>query len=268
MGQTLAQLDQAAVRYASRAALGPLSLEVQRGDFLGVLGPNGAGKTTLLKALAGLVPLSAGRLVLRGKQYPARATPIGPTGRTSVGVLFRQEEFNLSLPLSVWEVVAFGRTGAAGIGRRLAPADRMAIENALAALGLGAFSARLYRELSDGERQKTQLARLLAQEAELILLDEPTAHLDLDWQERLTELLERLYRGGGGTFVMVTHDVERLPACCNRVLLLKQGRVMAQGPRSEVLRAERLSELYGLEVELVERGRRCAAFGAGVGSPG
>jgi iron complex transport system ATP-binding protein len=220
--------------------LGPVDLKIGRGDFLGVVGPNGAGKSTLLHALHGGIRFGAG---VR-------------TGRADGGFLFQQQECSLTVPFRVEEVVAFGRAG-----RR--PRNPGAVEAALEAFELLPLRRRLYRELSGGERQKVQFARLLATEAEILFLDEPTAGLDPDWQERVTGLVEMLYRRHRRTMVMVTHDLDRLPACCNQAALIKNGRILKSGPPAEVFTPSALSELYGCCMEVVVRDERFHAFSTG-----
>jgi ABC-type cobalamin/Fe3+-siderophores transport system ATPase subunit len=238
------------VRRSGRLLLGPLDLVIGRGEFWGVVGPNGAGKTTLLRVLAGLERIAAGE---RDLGLP----------RQAIGLLFQEHDYLPDVPFSVRDVVAFGCAGGVPVGptpRRLQEGE---VDRALALLGLGALDRRLYRELSGGERQKVQLARLLAQQAQLLLLDEPSAGLDLDWQERLTALVAEVYARSGAAVVMVTHDVDRLPACCGRVLLLRAGRPLAVGTPAEVLTAGRLSELYGCRMEVGEQAGRYHAHSLG-----
>jgi iron complex transport system ATP-binding protein len=143
------------------------------------------------------------------------------------------------------------------------PNNLAAVDHALDLLDLVRMRGRLYRELSGGERQKVQLARLLAQDADLLLLDEPTAGLDLDWQERLTSLVEELHDRTGVAVVMVTHEAHHLPGCCEKVLLLRNGRAVAAGTPSEVFTPDLLSELYGCRIEVMERQGRYFAHSLG-----
>jgi len=235
MAETLIELNGAEVP----RRLGPLDFKIERGGFYGVVGPNGAGKSTLLHALHG------------GFRFP----PGVRIGTRAGGFLFQQQECSLTVPFRVEEVVAFGR---AGLRRNAA-----AVEAALAEFDLQPLRHRLYRELSGGERQKVQFARLLATEAEVLFLDEPTAGLDPDWQERVTGLVETLYRRYQRTMVMVTHDLDRLPACCNQAALIKNGRILRSGPPAEVFTPSALSKLYGCRMEVVVREGRFHAFSTG-----
>ncbi len=228
--------------------LGPLDLEIGCGELWGVVGPNGAGKTTLLRAIAGLERADAGGVTVAGR-------PAGAGVRGLVGWLSQHSDQPPEVPFTVAEVASFGRPG------RRSPDDQRAVADALEALGLTGFSERRYRELSGGERRKVELARLLAGRAELLLLDEPAAGLDLDWQERMTVLVGELARRHGRTVIMVSHDTGRLPAGCDGVLLLDRGRAIACGPPRDVLTGANLSGVFGVPLEVAERGGR---FFAGV----
>ena len=256
MGAALIELKEAIAAWRGRPVLGPLDLRLEAGDFLGVVGPNGAGKTSLLRLLAGRLPLHGGQRVV--SPPPAGQALTGAEERAwtrrAVGWLFQRQEDPGQVPFTVRDVVGFARVGAAASG------DGEAVSEAMALLGILPLADRLYRELSGGEQQKVHLARLCARHPELYLLDEPTAGLDLDWQERLTQLVETLYRHSGRTVVMVTHDVDRLPACCRRVLLLKHGRCVALGAPADVLTADTLSGLYDCPMVVVGRGGRFHAF--------
>jgi ABC-type Mn2+/Zn2+ transport system ATPase subunit len=249
MATLLAGLESAVVSYRGRSVLGPLSLSVAPGDFLGVVGPNAAGKSTLLEALAGLRPLGAGR-----------REPAPP--RADVGLLFQHHDYLPDIPFTAEDVVAFGRVPRLGVLRRPGPADRDAVGNALARLDLEAVRRQPYRELSGGMRRRVHLARLLAQDATLVLLDEPTAGLDPAIQEDLIGTIAAL-PGPCRAVVMVTHDIDHLPASCNRVLLLKGGRPLAEGAPSDVLTEERLSALYDCRMGVERQDGRFVALRLG-----
>jgi len=140
--------------------------------------------------------------------------------------------------------------------RRLSAADRSICASWADRLGLGTLQRRPYSDLSGGERRKVHLARALAQEPELLLLDEPAGHLDLRWQEELTFLVERLWRDTRVSVVMVTHEFRHVPAGATRLVLLGQGRVLASGSDEDVLRPDVLASAFGVEVEAVRRGGR------------
>jgi len=256
--ETLIDASNLTVRYGARRALGPLNLTVQRGEFWGIVGPNGAGKSSLLHALAGLASRVDGRLQLCGQSVLGgrRSQAL----RQAVAVLFQHHDDVSEAPFTVADVVGFGRTACGVLGRRWNASDQGAVDRALEALGLSGFRARLYRELSGGERRKVQIARLLAQESELLLMDEPVAGLDMDWQERLTCLAGDLHLRHGKTVLFVTHDVANLPGCCTNVLLLNRGQTFGIGAPAEVLCSDTLSRLYGCPICVERRADRYVAF--------
>jgi len=245
MGEPLIVCREATLAYRRFPVLGPVSLELQRGDFLGVVGPNGAGKSSLLRLMSGQArPLSGYvRVNCDGMAY-----------------LLQHHDYMRQIPFTVEDVVAFGRVRGNTLAFRPGRGDSEAIATALADMGLTEMRRRLYRELSGGEQRKVHFARLAAQGAEVALLDEPTAGLDLDWQERVTRLASRFHSEKGKTVVMVTHDADRLPAACNKVLLLKDGLVLDEGRPEQVFQPQKLSELYDCAIEVVERDGRYHAF--------
>ena len=253
MAATLVDCLNLEVGFGGTTVLGPISMRVERGDFWGVVGPNGAGKSTLLRILAGQI-------------RPSRGTVKRDCG--DAAYMLQYHNYSDDLPFRVRDVVGFGCVDTRTLGVVFGRNKRGLIDYALSELGLGELKNRLYRELSGGEQRKVQFARLAVQGSDLALLDEPTTGLDLDWQERVTSMASDLYLKRRRTIVMVTHDVDRLPRCCNKVMLLKNGRVLGRGSPAEVFRAELLSKLYGCAVEVVERDGRYHAFSTERGSVG
>ncbi len=254
------EIENVEVRYGRRRALGPVSLTLHRGEFLGVVGPNGAGKSTLLRVLAGLQPVHDGGIRLFGKAVATRRLRRCRALARDVGFLFQRHDFTPELPFTVEDVVRFGRVHPEWLRFRFSAEDQAAVETALQSLGLSSMRSRLYRELSGGERQKVQFARLLAQEARILLLDEPTAGLDLDARERVTTLAAEMRSTFGKTVIMVTHEVDRLPADTDKVLLLDCGRVAAFGPPEAVLTPRLLARAYRCPVVVLQQNGRFHAF--------
>ncbi|MFC1490271.1 ABC transporter ATP-binding protein [Candidatus Latescibacterota bacterium] len=264
MAKAIIQCNDVVVCNKNKTILGPLSLHVHPGEFWGIVGPNGAGKSTLLKAISGLLSLSSGNISLFGEIVSSQKKRSPAAIRKRIGILLQYHNYYPDLPVTVEDVVFFGRVGLRGIGKSFSADDRSAVEKAIDEFDLMSIRKRLYRELSGGEKRKSHLARLVAQGSDILLLDEPTAGLDLDWQERLTHLTEKLYRIHGKTVVMVTHDVDRLPSCCNRILLLKDGEIVAAGKPADVLIDKTLSELYGCKIEVREKNNRYHAYSMGL----
>lgn len=250
-GNFLAEFRAARFEASGSTVLGPLDLAIKPGEFWGVAGPNGAGKTTLLMALMGQRQPAGGSVRLRWWE---------DWGRLGAGILLQHHHVHPNLPLSVEETVGLGFAGRPG-----RPEDRKKLEWAMETAGVVRLKDRPYRDLSGGERRKTQIARLLAQGAPLLLLDEPFAGLDPDWQERLARLVETLWRRHHRTVVMVTHAAEALPLRPSKMLLLKSGRVLASGGSKSVLTGTNLSKLYGCPMGLAVRAGRPHAFSLGQG---
>ena len=250
-------LDHVCVRRAHRDILSVDRLEVSPGQFLAILGRNGAGKTTLLNLCCGLLKPTHGRVLLNGAELRGVRAP---SLRRRIGYLPQAAEYNADLPLTVEEVVRLGRAALRGLLRPFTSEDRDITNRWIEHLGLAAFRRRTFRTLSGGEQQKVLLARAMVQEPELLLLDEPGAHLDIDWRRRLTDTIESIYREAQVTVVMVSHDVALIPACCTRISLMEGGLITASGPPDHVLNSDTLSNLYGCRVDVFEHhGARYAA---------
>jgi iron complex transport system ATP-binding protein len=239
-------------RAGGRTILGPLDLDVRRGECLAVVGPNGAGKTTLLRTLAGLLRPYRGELRLEGRLFAgfarrqlARRIAYVPQIRPS------------RVPLKVEEVVLLGRYPHLS-SLQLAPraADFAAVEAALAAAGIGALRGRAVDALSGGERQAVFIASALAQEADLLVLDEPTIHLDALHQRDLVALLLRLKAATERTVVLATHDLNLASLLGDRLLGLREGKVIAVGRPAEIIEPETLDRLFSARFEIVRAGAR------------
>jgi iron complex transport system ATP-binding protein len=236
-----------------RTLLHAVSFELGGGQLLAVIGPNGAGKTTLARLLCGVLRPDTGSVEL-GEQ------PLAGLSRREVArrVAVVPQELALDFPFQVREMVAMGRAPHLGALARERSVDVAAVERSLAELGLTPLATRTFPTLSGGEKQRVLLARARAQEADLLLLDEPTAHMDLGQRLHAFEWLrgwleaDRARRGA----VVVTHELELAARFADRVLLLDQGRVAAEGPPAEVLQAERIAEVYQVEARLLEVGGR------------
>jgi iron complex transport system ATP-binding protein len=232
--------------YHDREVLHEVTFELGRGEFCGLLGPNGSGKSTLLKALAGVLRPWSGRAELFGADVRtlspraiARRVAVIPQG---VSILF---------PFSVEEVVAMGRHPHLGRFEREGRRDREAIERALEETETAALARRPLDELSGGEQQRVVIARALAQEPELLLLDEPTTHLDINHQVEVFELLARLNRERALTVLAVSHDVNVCAEYCRRLMVLKAGRLVASGTPRELVTPALIRDVYGAAVSVV-----------------
>lgn len=228
------------VRYggAAAAALAEASCSVAASSLVAVVGPNGSGKTTLVRAVSGLTPIAAGEIRIAGR--PVAQWPRGELARVLATVSQREESV---FPLSVAETVMLGRY--AHLGPLAAPAerDREAVRQALRRCDVADLADRPVDSLSGGEWQRVRIARALAQEPRLLVLDEPTASLDVRHEMELFELVRGLVDGGLAGLV-ITHHLNLAARYADRMLLLSEGRVVAEGTPAEVLRQDVLRRVF------------------------
>ncbi len=220
-------------------------LTVSEGEMIGILGPNGTGKTTLLRLAAGSLRPGSGAVEVRGSDLAT----IGPRARArTIGVV--PQENHLVHDFSVEEVVLMGRGPHLGLLGLEGPRDREIAHAVMTRTNVLDLAKRPFRTLSGGERQRVVVARALAQQPLILLLDEPTAFLDLRHQVAIYALLEKLNRESGLTVVVASHDVNLAARHCRRLILLHEGRIYADGPPAEVLRVETFRTVFGVDVEV------------------
>jgi len=167
------------------------------------------------------------------------------------------------MPLTVREVVSIGRAGLAGLFRPLSKPDWQVVDGWMERLGIAALAGSAFHEISGGEQRKAVIARAMVQQPQLLLLDEPTANLDLGWRERIVETVQTLYEETRLAVVLVCHELEVLPSCCQRVVLLDLGRVLATGTPERVFTNQQVAALYGRGLAAVHHGGRHAVIPAG-----
>jgi iron complex transport system ATP-binding protein len=238
--------DGVTVEVRTRAILRDVSLDLEAGERVALVGPNGAGKSTLLRVLAGTLRPTSGRVLLGD-------TPIGQLERPEIARRLAVVPQQTALPFAmrVEEVVALGRLPHEAPLRGTRPADRAATAAAIERVGLGHLMGRDARELSLGERQLVLLALAVAQDAPILLLDEPTVHLDLRHQVEAMELLRDLNERDGTAMVAVLHDLGLATHFFPRLVVIEHGRVIADGPPADVLTDRLIREVFGVEPALV-----------------
>jgi zinc transport system ATP-binding protein len=245
--QPIIELEHVTVTFQDLLALDDVSLSVPRGSFLALIGPNGAGKTTLLQVILGLIRPAKGSVRIFGKN---RAEFNGE--RRRIGYVPQLMSVDLNFPISVGEVVLMGRFGRIGLFRRPSAVDRAAALEAMKRVGIADLAERPIRRLSGGQRQRVFLARALANEPELLLLDEPTTGVDAVSSESLYELLRTLH-AGGITMLVVSHDVGVVASYVEGVVCINR-RVVAHGRPAEVLGSDELAKMYGCEAMFFHHG--------------
>ena len=234
---------------ASQWVIQNVSFRVESGEMLGIVGPNGSGKTSLLKLLANILPPQEGSIALFGK-------PLAELRRESVAksVAFVPQDTHQAFPFSVAETVLTGRFPHhhrtfwdLGFGWE-SPEDRAVAQQAMRTMDVWHLAERPVTGLSGGERQRVVIARAVAQDPEVLLLDEPTAFLDLQHQIDICSVLHRLKHERGLTIIMVSHDLNLASQYCDRIVMLKDGAVFAMGRPKEVMRPDVLQAVYGCAV--------------------
>jgi len=225
--------------YDGKKVIRDISFSLEEKGFLGIIGPNGAGKTTLLKAIARSLRPCAGRIIYCGKDiFTFRINALAK----EIAVL--PQSLETSFSFNVEEFVSLGRFPYLGLFSRFSSLDRQAVERALFLTETQELKERKINELSIGERQRVFLAQALAQEPRLLILDEPTAHLDIAHQLQVLSLLGRLNSQNGLSILMVLHDLNMASEFCRKLILLHEGRIYACGTAKEVLTYENIEAVY------------------------
>lgn len=226
--------------YGKKAVLKDMSFAVNRGEFFVIIGPNGSGKTSLIKSIAGIEQPWSGRIDILGR-------PLSDYGRKSLArkVALVPQTAPVDFPFTVAETVLMGRAPHLGLLGLESESDLKRVRQVLEFTGITELADRKIDQISGGERQRAFVARAVCQSTEIILLDEPTASLDLAYQTRLMDLMEALKNDRGATIVMVSHDVNLAALYADRFLLLKDGRIMSLGRPADVLTYEILEKVYG-----------------------
>lgn len=222
-----------------------IDLQLRRGELVRLIGPNGSGKTTLLKVLSGLLSPKQGSVRLDG-------TDLQRLSRRQIArrIAVVPQELTTPFAFTAWEMVMLGRTPhvrpLVGVG----PHDREVVEDKIALTGTLELASRPFNELSGGEQQRVIIAMALAQEAEILLLDEPTVHLDINHQVEILELIKRLNRQRGLTVLAIIHDLNLAALYFDRLLLLNGGRIVDSGTPAQVLREERIHQVFQAHVQV------------------
>ncbi len=240
------QVESLSVSYGERAVLHAVSFSVDRASILGLIGPNGAGKSTLVRALSGVLPVQSGHVLVDGRSLNGMNAP-------DVARLIAVVPQAHSLPpaFTAWETVLLGRTPYLNWLGQVSKRDEEIAQDAMRRTDTLKLSDRRVGELSGGEQQRLLLARALAQATPILLLDEPTSNLDLQYQINLLEQVRRLAKQDRLSVVMVLHDLNLVARYCDQVALLVDGRIVKLGGVDSVLTAGILSAAYHLPLEVM-----------------
>jgi iron complex transport system ATP-binding protein len=243
----LLSADNVSFRYAPGAPLvvDGVTVHLADGALAGILGPNGSGKTTLLRLLSGTRRPVAGRVLLAGRSLDQLSRR-----EAARHIAVVPQETELAFEYRAIEIVLMGRHPHLGVFTVEGPDDVRIAQEALAATGTSHLADRMFHELSGGEKQRVVIAAALAQSASLLLLDEPTASLDLGYQLEISSLLQRLNRDHGVTMAISTHDLNLAASICRELILVRDGRVLAFGPTADVLTPDNVKRLYDVEADV------------------
>lgn len=248
MSKPIIRFDQATFGFPGVIALKDISLDIAEGEFVGVIGPNGSGKTTLCRAVLGLMAPLEGSLRI----FDCSCEELRCHHRARIGYLPQKGMIDRNFPVTVLEAVMMGRYGALGLFRRPGRQDRQLALEALAHVGMEVHRDTALGHLSGGQQQRVFIARALAQQPQVLLLDEPTTGLDITTQHSVVELVRHLHRELGLTVLLITHDINMIRSRVDRLVLLKT-RLFAAGPPQEVLKPEILSQVYGKDLVITDK---------------
>jgi manganese/zinc/iron transport system ATP- binding protein len=229
------QIHDMTIAYHRKPVLWDVDLDVPEGKLVGIIGPNGAGKSTMITSIMDLVPKASGWVKIYGQPYKKM--------RRSIGYVPQRESVDWDFPISALEVVTMGRYGRLGWIRRPGREDRRAAEEALDKVGMGEYANRQISQLSGGQQQRVFLARALAQDTQIYLMDEPFAGVDAATEQAIIDILMEL-RKQDKTILVVHHDLQTVTRYFDWVIMLNM-RVVASGPTAEVFTDENLNKTYG-----------------------
>jgi ABC-type Mn2+/Zn2+ transport system ATPase subunit len=239
-----------ALGYSHKMILPEVNLGIRAGDFVGLVGPNGSGKTTFLRGLLG---------ILRPRQGKIRLTPPSGARELGFGYVPQEKAVDHVFPLSVLEVVLMGRFKQLGPGRRPGPADRALALQSLSHVGLESLAQAAFQELSGGQKQRVLIARALAAEPHVLVLDEPTSGMDLASEKHLMALIKNLHEQERLTLVLATHNLNLVAQYARHLALFTQGQVLV-GETTTLLSAPRLSQVYHMPITVTEQDGKRLVF--------
>jgi iron complex transport system ATP-binding protein len=240
-------VEKVSFAYQSDPVLREVSFDISAGEFIGIIGPNGAGKSTLLKLLNGILTPYTGKILLKD-------TPLELHKRKELAKIvgYVPQEFKTAFNFTVHEIVAMGRFPYATPFSRESSVDKKILESSMNATNVLEFKDRLFSELSGGEKQRVVLASALAQEPKILLMDEPTASLDLKYQIGFFEIVKNLQKNQNMTIISVTHDINLVVRYCEKLFVINDGKLVSEGSPGEIVNKTLIRDVFDVDVEIIE----------------
>ncbi|MCK4695713.1 MAG: ABC transporter ATP-binding protein [Candidatus Cloacimonetes bacterium] len=232
--------------YYDKKVIRNLSANFKIGEFCALLGPNGAGKSTLLKTICGFLDLSQGEINIKGlsiKKWKQKEL-------AKILSLIPQD-FQLQFDYTVEDLVLMGRFPYLNYWRNYSQKDKNIVDETLTQLDLDKFKNKLFSQLSGGERQRVSIARALVQQTEVILMDEAFSHLDINHQIEIMELLSRINKNQNKLIILISHNINLASEYCDRIVMMKQGSILADGKPEEIVTKENIHKLYEANLEII-----------------
>lgn len=245
MSQKIVELSNITVKYGKKVALYNIDLEVFEGEFVGVIGPNGSGKTTLLKLILGLLKPTSGKISVFGRKGRLRGRV-----RNKIGYIPQNPEIDYYFPIKVIDVVMMGRFAKLGFFKNPTKEDKKIAIESLEKVGMLEYVNTPFGHLSAGQQQRVSIARVLAQQPQMLLLDEPTANIDMGTQNLIINLIDEIHQTDQITIFYVAHEINLLTKYLDKIVCLNQS-VYKIGHPKEVLNEQLLSDLYKTKVKML-----------------
>ncbi|MBS4534099.1 ABC transporter ATP-binding protein [Clostridium sp. D2Q-14] len=243
MKEEVLKIEDLVVAYGNKKIIDGLNASIYKGEFVGIIGPNGTGKSTLIKAITSIIDSENGSIFIKGNKH----TNLSKRQLAKLVAVVPQE-FNIEYDFTNFDIVMMGRNPHIARKNKLGKKDYEVVKEAMVMTNTWKFKDRFFNELSGGERQRVIVARAIAQQSSIILLDEPTSHLDIHHQLEIMELIYMLKEKRDITVVAVLHDINMAARFSDRLILLHNGQVLAQGNPEEVVKEENLSKVYDMEM--------------------
>ena len=241
------KIENISVGYRDNEVISKLSVEFGKGDFCALLGPNGAGKSTLLKAMIGFLPLSSGEIKIND-----RAMSSWKKKELAQEISLIPQDFQLQFDHKVRELIMMGRFPYLGYWQNYSTKDMQIVDNIIKQLDLVEFAEKNFSQLSGGERQRVTIGRALAQQSETILMDEAFSHLDINHQLEIMQLLSKINKEQNKRIILVSHNINLASEYCDRIIMLKAGKLIADGTPEAVITDENIQELYDTRLMIIK----------------